>query len=378
MTKLKTKIYLAIVLFVILFANSIIPIFAPKISALSKEELNNPTKRSQIYQATKALTRGCDEAAGFFNKITLDDPKGVINNGDIYNINFEAKIDDNPEKVGYIIQEDDGQLACGRGTEVQEIFEMFEMTPYEFLSAAGIYKLENKDGKVSAVTTTSSKGERRAKIYDYVNKTFGIDASKGLAPASQYITLQKTYDKTCKKDSIKYDEGDGVGTPIKIVDSKGNISTEYRQLKTPNEHKPVGWGISQDAGGDRSMECKNIVKAMNDTADAYSAAVKDLLAQGIDPSGSLVDSDSKEGPKTCTEQFGISFGWVVCQALEAIGSTVEKIFNYVDGLLNIDAQVYYDNEQLKTVWSYFRNIATFLLIIVGLVMIASQAMGSKS
>lgn len=107
-------------------------------------------------------------------------------------------------------------------------------------------------------------------------------------------------------------------------------------------------------------------------AEAYSNRVK----ANLDSEDAETDTTGGvDAAVSCTEQFGISFGWVVCQMLEAIGSTVEKVFQFVDGLLNIDGQIINSNDQLRTVWSYFRAIATFLLIIVGLVMIISQAVG---
>jgi len=78
---------------------------------------------------------------------------------------------------------------------------------------------------------------------------------------------------------------------------------------------------------------------------------------------------------TCQEEFGISTGWIVCDLLEFVSSTIDKLFDAVDSLLSVDALALSSNTGLRTSWSYFRGIATFSLLAIGLVMVLSQAIG---
>lgn len=90
-----------------------------------------------------------------------------------------------------------------------------------------------------------------------------------------------------------------------------------------------------------------------------------------DPDGG--GGDDEDGPPSCEEKNpGISLSWFLCSVINFFDNTVQGLTNVVDDLLQIDA-AYYTDANLKTAWSYFRNIASFLLIVIGLVMIIGQA-----
>lgn len=91
------------------------------------------------------------------------------------------------------------------------------------------------------------------------------------------------------------------------------------------------------------------------------------------PPGSRPGGDDEDGPPSCEEKNpGISLSWFLCSVINFFDNTVQGLTNVVDDLLQIDA-AYYTDANLKTAWSYFRNIASFLLIVIGLVMIIGQA-----
>lgn len=80
-----------------------------------------------------------------------------------------------------------------------------------------------------------------------------------------------------------------------------------------------------------------------------------------------------DAPPTCESQNdGIIIGWLLCQVLSAVDDTVTKLLKTVDELLYV-SDTAFENEQLQDVWSYFRVLATFLLVAIGLVMVISQA-----
>lgn len=83
-------------------------------------------------------------------------------------------------------------------------------------------------------------------------------------------------------------------------------------------------------------------------------------------------ADGEDAPSCEEENPGISLSWFLCSVINFFDNTVQGLTNTVDDLLQIDSE-YYTNDDLKQAWSYFRNIASFLLIIIGLVMIIGQA-----
>lgn len=83
--------------------------------------------------------------------------------------------------------------------------------------------------------------------------------------------------------------------------------------------------------------------------------------------------NGENGPPSCEEENpGISLSWFICSVLNFLDDTVTGLNRAVGDLLEVPPE-YYTDDRLQEAWSYFRNIASFLLIIVGLVMIIGQA-----
>lgn len=102
-------------------------------------------------------------------------------------------------------------------------------------------------------------------------------------------------------------------------------------------------------------------------------------------SGGACDDENDPGPATpgggsgdelppsCEEENpGISLSWFICSLLNFLDKTVMGLNEAVDQLLEPDRR-YYTDESLREAWAYIRNIASFLLIIIGLVMVIGQA-----
>lgn len=79
--------------------------------------------------------------------------------------------------------------------------------------------------------------------------------------------------------------------------------------------------------------------------------------------------------QSCTERLKLSAGWIVCSILEVVADSITGLMDIADRMLDVDGQNLYNDESLRTIWSYFRIIATFSLLIIGLIMVISQAIG---
>jgi len=92
----------------------------------------------------------------------------------------------------------------------------------------------------------------------------------------------------------------------------------------------------------------------------------------IDPAGGTTD-DSE--PK-CEDSFDFPGAWLVCLVLSIVDSSVDSMVNAIADMLQVDrAEI--NDDGLKEAWSYFRNIASVLLVVIGLVMIIGQAVSKE-
>lgn len=94
---------------------------------------------------------------------------------------------------------------------------------------------------------------------------------------------------------------------------------------------------------------------------------------GGEPPGNGGGAGSEPEP-TCEKNNPGGFSWLFCGILEAVDNTIASIINQAYELLAVDNSLY-DNPELQKSWAYFRNIASVLLIAVGLVMVIGQAIG---
>ncbi len=98
------------------------------------------------------------------------------------------------------------------------------------------------------------------------------------------------------------------------------------------------------------------------------------------PPGTGRDNADEEGeeetPSCESENPGISLSWFICSVIQFLDNTVTGLAGAVEQLLEVDSSYYSDN-RLRRSWSYFRNIASFMLILIGLVMIIGQAVSKE-
>ncbi len=98
--------------------------------------------------------------------------------------------------------------------------------------------------------------------------------------------------------------------------------------------------------------------------------------EGENPAGEDEDGEPIDRQPSCEgENGGVVLGWIFCGIINAVDNGVQSLASIAENLLDIDSQKIRDNEDLEAVWSYFRTIATFLLLAVGLAMVISQAIG---
>lgn len=104
---------------------------------------------------------------------------------------------------------------------------------------------------------------------------------------------------------------------------------------------------------------------------------KDLDAGDTNP----VDCDANPNDERCKDQEPADkpcflaipvFGWILCPILDFANVLYDWMFGIIRNLLFIPEATYNNSEGLKTSWNNMKNIASAIIVLVALVMIAAQ------
>lgn len=117
----------------------------------------------------------------------------------------------------------------------------------------------------------------------------------------------------------------------------------------------------------------------DDTLDFLIGGLSNRAIPSGDGEPSVVDGGDSDGDGepdeagSCEEaNEGVILSWFLCSVMNFFDNTIDGLNNAVVDLLDVDPG-YYSDERLQKSWAYFRNVASFMLIIIGLVMIIGQA-----
>jgi hypothetical protein len=94
------------------------------------------------------------------------------------------------------------------------------------------------------------------------------------------------------------------------------------------------------------------------------------------PADDSTDADETDETPRCEESFDFPGAWIVCLVLTTISGTVDKMVDAIADMLSV-GRAEINDDGLKIAWSYFRNIASVLLVVIGLVMIIGQAVSKE-
>lgn len=114
--------------------------------------------------------------------------------------------------------------------------------------------------------------------------------------------------------------------------------------------------------------CQNITK------DAGNDAQVTLRVSGSD-ADNLTGNPSGNKPKTCAQEAK-GIGWLFCPLIISMSQASEKLTEFIVGLLELKTEQMFTDPDTspayKAAWAGFRNIAYAILVIIGLIMVASQ------
>ena len=199
-----------------------------------------------------------------------------------------------------------------------------------------------------------------------------------LSDPAKYVLYLENFYKGCGGQKFA-NEDDANSTDedhralVYLVDATGNINpTEHKVEKGLGETVWVGTGVVDDG----ELQCRTIIQNINELAPNYTKFVKEQIAQG-NTVENLADTlaPTEDNKESCEERAKLSAGWAVCSAVELLSDGMDAMVGYIDDLLDVDVAKMDKDGEMEKSWSYFRAIASFLLLGVGLAMIISQAIG---
>ncbi len=131
-------------------------------------------------------------------------------------------------------------------------------------------------------------------------------------------------------------------------------------------------GETEPTIGDTEI-AEDFVDRTDDDADGVPDPVEAPEAPGsaTAPPASTDDSEPK-----CEDSFDFPGAWLVCLVLSIVDSSVDSMVNAIADMLQV-GRAEINDDGLKEAWSYFRNIASVLLVVIGLVMIIGQAVSKE-
>jgi len=200
--------------------------------------------------------------------------------------------------------------------------------------------------------------------------------------------------------------------PLTIIDNTGKSSeVAHVMFKIPKDRSIEGLDTSMVANVDNTSPsratCLNFVRALGKNSAAYQNALVATIKANTP--GITADCASKSGNEfiACSIAAGVvtnpggppgdsevtqddfniqcnisanPLTWFMCPLIDAFKTTVNVLDKEITKQLTIDTDAYLgDNTtgaSFKLVWSNVRNIAMGLLVIMGLVMVISTAIGS--
>jgi hypothetical protein len=245
--------------------------------------------------------------------------------------------------------------------------------PHGLLNAADLYYLYSQTLLVGCVTT---KGDRIG-YYDDASQTDKSNADSTNSE-SNYYKLKVIGDDFQPKDFIL--KGDNPREDNKIISTTSSLSK---------------W----------NPNCSEILKLANDQAPAAAAYLQANQEQagiianlggglGGDPTTAGLDDAGASSPETSCGGFnGIAnnpLNWLACAALAGMTEAASQLDNFIMGMLCVSEQDIFgdadtcagatsaasgSSDSFHDAWSVFRTLALGLLVIGGLIMIVSQALG---
>lgn len=344
----------------LVLSGSLIGLFPGRAHAAAQK---TPRELATIYQVGTALAN-CSRDAGWDSPQT----KTELNNGSLFNDSRDVTdFSGDPKTVGYLVDPtQDGTIKCADEADIKMMFNILNVSPFDFLMDAGIYKLIGNGPayeivKDHAAGASAIKAALEAK---YPDLKFG----NGLSKAQKYIVAKAAFDKKCKKE-------EGGGVKVWYIDTQGNGTDKQRSfvIEGNNTVVEVGYGL----GDKQKYNCEEVAGFMNANYEAYSKEMKALVAAGVDTTaGGTINGQTGENSNATCEASGLNLSWILCPVYNGVAEVTEWFYNQILGPFLYSPPVDTDptSNSFKA-WASFRLYGNVFIIIALLVVVFGQSIG---
>lgn len=122
----------------------------------------------------------------------------------------------------------------------------------------------------------------------------------------------------------------------------------------------------------RTVNSKPVVTNFNKLSAVDQTDWKSAMGGTLTPPKSGNDNQASDSPPL--DCGGGVLNWIVCPLITAAQGAAQKLDGLINNELSVDVHQTF-NQDFYNAWSSFRIIATAILLIAGLIMVVSQAMG---
>ena len=195
-----------------------------------------------------------------------------------------------------------------------------------------------------------------------------------IAPAVFLSTNIKLSNEDNRRIWFNYVD-DGKKQIIRVDQKDGNFNVLKEPTKYYSSQSENTCGENK-AYVERKGDISDRTEAKYETCGSAGIIDNILIAKGSpgDPGGKPATAISGgDSAKSCQSNNPLDMAWWACGMLGMIDSGLESATTALASLLSVNAEDF-ASQQLYTVWSYFRAVASFLLIGTALVMIIGQAL----
>lgn len=417
--KLIKKTPAIVFLFLLLFSVVGVSVFVPKSASALNSNLDMDTKRSKIYAAHWCLLYD----NGTFLANDDSSPSGSVD--DLYDKLFDADGKDRKVVVGFKVQQDDGVISCKDAVldglkaignpawpddQAIKQYAILRLSgsryPGENVKASYKSSTIRNNAKTMAgelwnndinpigepndsikrwrILNAPKKGQNLVNTcYSASRDSFGTDNPNANFEASGIKFTFK--DALSVKDIPWVDQGNQGDLDDNIANIPlgfgSNVSNPFEKLSS--DFYPLGHDFPGVGGNDRTtggiVDC-NYVKANAHWIFAGNVKLDGDKIIFDDPTGALPSannggsSSDADATDSCEAGINAALSWAVCGMLGLLDSGVNALYDAALSMLTVKQSDFNDPEgNLYKVWSYFRRIASILLLAIGLVMIIGQA-----
>ncbi len=211
-----------------------------------------------------------------------------------------------------------------------------------------------------------------------------------LSQAAEYYVYMQTFRTFCSADPVAQKSqatpaqlalaNTDKGYTIKTVNQTGGVEEWIYQANGDKDKnsRVVAYEGTNNEDQQFKPQCGELATWISNAADAYGSWQKAHPSAAL-PSGNSSSSTPTDG-EAIGDCGGGGFNWVICPLIFLIQKATGLMDKFFISTLTVDVKPIFDTttksgQAYYTAWNSFRVLATALIIVAGLVMVMSQALG---